>query len=309
MSRQIDEDLIEATIRRVAEQKAQQELADSVEPAETAAAEPVHAPAPEREANGQTDEGAAEDVIEATVRRVAAEKALRERLASVQAAVAQSDAGPAASEPAPADAEEEDIAPTPLRAFGGGRAFSPPARPAYVPEPASAAEDGVAGKLRDLTTLIARLEAVVPALERLVRTAGEAPAPPRVPHATTAPRPLDTAEPDRIDTRPLPKPLPPLQVEDSRRGFDLLPRTYRITIEDKRRGVDLVPLHRALLGMDGVKDMSLLSYTNGVAIIALEMTGDLVADALQALVARAMSRPARVEVHNEHTLVVKLDEE
>ena len=58
-----------------------------------------------------------------------------------------------------------------------------------------------------------------------------------------------------------------------------MPRTYRITVEDKRRGVDLVPLHRALLAMDGVKDMSLLSYNNGVALVALEMVNDIDADA------------------------------
>ena len=60
------------------------------------------------------------------------------------------------------------------------------------------------------------------------------------------------------------------------RGFELLPRTYRLTVEDKRRGVDLVPLHRALLGMDGVRDMSLLSYSNGTAIVALETTVELI---------------------------------
>jgi hypothetical protein len=115
-------------------------------------------------------------------------------------------------------------------------------------------------------------------------------------------------EADVIDTRPLPKPLPPLEVAP-KRGLDLLPRTYRITVEDKRRGVDLVPLHRALLSMDGVKDMSLLSYNNGVAIVALETTNDIVPDVLAQFVSRAMSREARVEVHNETTMVVKLAED
>jgi hypothetical protein len=115
-------------------------------------------------------------------------------------------------------------------------------------------------------------------------------------------------DPGLIDTRPLPKPLPPIQIE-SKRGLDLLPRTYRITVEDKRRGVDLVPLHRALLSMDGVRDMSLLSYNNGVAIVALETTGDLDSDGLGKFVSRAMSRAAKVEQHNEHTFVVKLAED
>ena len=107
---------------------------------------------------------------------------------------------------------------------------------------------------------------------------------------------------------PAPAPPPP-QVPDAKRGFDLLPRTYRITIEDKRRSVDLVPLHRSLLAMDGVRDMSLLSYNNGVAIVALETVSDIDPKILESIVGRAMSRGARVEQHNEYTLVVKLAEE
>ncbi|MEX0749976.1 MAG: hypothetical protein WD359_04130, partial [Dehalococcoidia bacterium] len=140
------------------------------------------------------------------------------------------------------------------------------------------------------------------------------PAPPRpaiLRDAVPAPR-TALAEripaPEVIDTRPLPEPLPPIHVEP-RRGLDLLPRTYRITVEDKRRGVDLVPLHRALLSMDGVRDMSLLSYNNGVAIVSLETNGDLDGDALGTFVGRAMSREAKVEQHNEHTFVVKLAED
>jgi hypothetical protein len=101
----------------------------------------------------------------------------------------------------------------------------------------------------------------------------------------------------------------PLAESDPRRGLELLPRSYRITVEDKRQGVDLVPLHRALLGMDGVKDMSLLSYNNGIAIVALDTNGDIEPDTLRASVSRAMAREARVEVHNENTMVVKLAED
>jgi hypothetical protein len=94
-----------------------------------------------------------------------------------------------------------------------------------------------------------------------------------------------------------------------KRGFDLLPKTYRITVEDKRRGVDLVPLHRALLAMDGVKDMSLLSYSNGVAIVSVETQNGIEPDALNKAVSRAMAREVKVEVHNETTMVVKLAED
>jgi hypothetical protein len=118
------------------------------------------------------------------------------------------------------------------------------------------------------------------------------------------PEPEDAA----ADTRPIPQPLPPLHAPP-KRGFDLLPRTYRVTVEDKRRGVDLVPLHRALLGMDSVRDMSLLSYSNGTAIVSLDTLDELNPDALCQAISLAMSRDARVEVHNEQTMVVKLAEE
>jgi hypothetical protein len=71
----------------------------------------------------------------------------------------------------------------------------------------------------------------------------------------------------------------------------------------------LVPLHRALQAMDGVRDMSLLSYNNGVALVSLETVSDIDPETLRRAVSRAMSREARVETHNEHTLVVKLAED
>jgi len=61
--------------------------------------------------------------------------------------------------------------------------------------------------------------------------------------------------------------------------------------------------------MDGVRDMSLLSYSNGVAIVSLDTVDQLDPDALCSAISRAMSRPARVEVHNESTMVVKLAED
>lgn len=88
-----------------------------------------------------------------------------------------------------------------------------------------------------------------------------------------------------------------------------MPRQYRITVEDKRRGVDLVPLHRALQGIDNVREMSLLSYSNGVAMLLLESVGLLDPETLRLAVGRVMAREARIEVHNEQTFVVKIQEE
>ena len=78
-----------------------------------------------------------------------------------------------------------------------------------------------------------------------------------------------------------------------------LPRQYRITVEDKRRGVDLVPLHRAMQGLENVRDMSLLWYNNGVAIVLIETVGALDPETLREAVGRAMARETKMEVHNE----------
>jgi hypothetical protein len=175
----------------------------------------------------------------------------------------------------------------------------------------------VLGRLEELARQLDAVNRHVAALSASVdaitaASGGDAGQPVRAPNVTPiAPRSGafgEPSDPQVIDRRPIPKPLPPLEVE-SKRGFDLLPVSYRVTVEDKRRGVDLVPLHRALLSMAGVRDMALLSYNSGAAIVSLETTGELDADTLAAAVSRAMSRPARAEIHSDHAFVVKLTED
>jgi hypothetical protein len=196
-------------------------------------------------------------------------------------------------------------APRPLKAQALGEATTP----------AALASGDVAAIHEKLDTILALLQDLVPLPQRpagddrpgagrIVSLGG----PPRGGFRETRAATAQQLATDRIDTRPLPPPPPPLHVEP-KRGLELLPRTYRITVEDKRQGVDLVPLHRALLGMDNVKDMSLLSYNNGIAIVALETSGDIEPETLGAAVSRAMAREAKVEVHNESTMVVKLAED
>lgn len=341
MSNEPDEDLIEATIRRVAEAKAALEAAaggdgreagppvpaedaphDEIEPdPEPSAAEPAEREDPAAAKVAAVDE----DVIEATIRRVAAARAAQE-----------AEAVPHTPEPAIELPVAESHAPV----------LRPVAAPTPAPQPEPGATDGrfaaelhalrrevgaMQGMLRELQARVDAALAVagagVRAEQRVVDDDEEwddgptmariplgQPVRPAIfrdpsPHTATAEH-LVESQPDEvvIDTRPIPQPLPPLHAEP-KRGLDLLPRTYRLTVEDKRRGVDLVPLHRALLGMDGVRDMSLLSYSNGVAIISVEMTHELVPEILEQAVARAMSRGAKVEVHNDTTMVVKLAEE
>ncbi len=374
MGKDVNEDLIEATIQRVAAARAAQQGADLDEGDE----QPDVTPSPKASLTPPVED-AAENMVEATIRRVALEKAARKARpeqpwnqpeptpeAEKNAAapeivlpVAEVVAPEVRAEPREAPrlhaVDRTDEAQTAAPGEAPHRETAPVKPNVQQPaangangstsalEAVSRLELGLSDTAQTMRSLIDRLDSLLPVLERIADApaAAQASSPqpfssaqqqhnewedlPTLPRMSVGqiPRPsimrdpspqtataehLVPAEAEVIDTRPIPKPLPPLQIEP-RRGFDLLPRTYRITVEDKRRGVDLVPLHRALLSMEGVKDMSLLSYNNGVAIVALETLNDLDPDVLASFVSRAMSRDARVEVHNERTMVVKLAED
>ncbi|MEX2246417.1 MAG: hypothetical protein WEC75_06995 [Dehalococcoidia bacterium] len=340
MSRDIDEDLIEATIRKVAEAKAAQKAPPEQDAAEEADEEPAAEPVRVVSSEAAADEpGVNEDLIEETIRRVTAQKAaLRAASEADTTEPAEADADPVEEAVAFADSYDEDE-PEDLQQPVALPAPAEPEDDSAWAATAARIERGLQETKTMLRTLIARVDELAPLVKQAAAPAppwqpqqdegwDESPQPPRAPvglpprpailrdpspltataeHLVTEER-LSAAEREPlIDTRPLPKPLPPIHA-DARRGMDLLPRTYRITVEDKRRGVDLVPLHRALLGMEGVRDMSLLSYNNGVAIVSLETTDDIDPPSLEQAVSRAMARPARVETHNEFTMVVKLEE-
>jgi hypothetical protein len=319
MTNEPDEDLIEATIRRVAEAKVAR-LAGPEPPGDVDAEVPEPAPLPAVAAAAATDD-VDEDRIAETIRRVAEAKAAR-------------------SEGPRADARVEPPPSARPKANSVTPAKQAPSVDVEKPDTGESWTEAVAGLRRELDDVRGELEALAARFEAsLARSTpvqtvnpdgaqsssddgwDDTPDLPRIPLGER-PRPaiVRDAQPEEaaaqappqpetvIDTRPLPKPLPPLHAEP-KRGLDLLPRTYRITVEDKRRGVDLVPLHRALLGMDGVRDMSLLSYSNGVAIVAVDTVDELEPPMLEGAISRAMARGAKVEVHNDTTMVVKLSEE
>ena len=333
MTKDLDEDLIEATIRRVAEAKAAREggADPALEP--EAAPEPAEsaAPAPEATAASSDSVAADEDLIAATIRRVAEAKASQS--SPEREPEPERDATPAVR------AEAPDVPPRriqrpapPLHSIGSPRRDEAGGE-SWEHAVAELRRELDAAR-RELAALSARFDAALPQLNgqhqapvvpneseddwdeappQLPRISPGLPPRPAIlrdpsPHTATAEHLEPVPDETVIDTRPIPKPLPPLHAEP-KRGLDLLPRTYRITVEDKRRGVDLVPLHRALLGMDGVRDMSLLSYSNGVAIVAVDMIDELEPQTLEGAITRAMSRGAKVEVHNDTTMVVKLAEE
>ncbi len=77
-------------------------------------------------------------------------------------------------------------------------------------------------------------------------------------------------------------------------GLDLLPQFYLMTVEDREGSVDLVPLHRALSGVEGAQEISLVSYANGVPVISLRVDRELDFEQLSAVVTSAMDRECEV---------------
>jgi hypothetical protein len=128
------------------------------------------------------------------------------------------------------------------------------------------------------------------------------------------PTPLPAQEPADA-AAPMPPPAQrPAEAEPSApRGLDLLPRTYTITVEDRREedrrtNVDLAPLHRALMAIEGVRDLSLVSYTHGVAVISLESQSEITTSQLESVVAEAMQRDCTVVARDDCRLHVRVAE-
>ncbi|MCH7511782.1 MAG: hypothetical protein IIB19_05400 [Chloroflexi bacterium] len=99
---------------------------------------------------------------------------------------------------------------------------------------------------------------------------------------------------------------PPAEPAEERRGLDLLPQRYLITVEDRDGSVDLVPLHRALMGVDGVEEISLVSYANGVPVISLQAEGELDLEQLDSVVGKAMDRQCEVIPQDNGKLYLRM---
>ncbi len=94
----------------------------------------------------------------------------------------------------------------------------------------------------------------------------------------------------------------------ARKGVDLLPHQYLMTVEDREGRVDLVPLHRALLNLQAIEEVSLASYTNGVPVVSLRSAGELDMEQLRAAVATAMDRSCEVLAQENDRIYVRLEE-
>ena len=81
---------------------------------------------------------------------------------------------------------------------------------------------------------------------------------------------------------------------------------YTLTVEDTKRRVELAPLHRALRSVPGVRDMSLLAYTNGIATIALDSRAGLEAPALEAAIAGTTNRECKIWARSPDSFLVRV---
>lgn len=90
------------------------------------------------------------------------------------------------------------------------------------------------------------------------------------------------------------------------RGLDLLPRQYLMTVEDRESTVDLVPLHRALQGLTGVQEISLVSFANGVPVVSIRTDRELNLEQLGIAVGLAMDRECEVIQQDNGRIFLRL---
>ncbi len=84
------------------------------------------------------------------------------------------------------------------------------------------------------------------------------------------------------------------------------PFACTLTVEDTKRRVDLVPLHRALRSVPGVRDMTLLAYTNGIATIALDSRAGVEVPALEAAIAGTTNRECKIWARSPDSFLVRV---
>jgi hypothetical protein len=157
-------------------------------------------------------------------------------------------------------------------------------------------EANLRAAVRALEYLRSSLSGAAPPAIQVVQPQPEAPAEPDLPHlgsnggGSYAPfeRLWERLEQERADKQQ------PQEAVEERRGLDLLPRQYMMTVEDRERAVDLIPLHRALQRLTGVEEVSLVSFANGVPVVSVRTDRELDLDKMRSAVETAMDRECEV---------------
>ncbi len=79
-----------------------------------------------------------------------------------------------------------------------------------------------------------------------------------------------------------------------------------VTVEEVGTRVKLAPLHRALGQIEGVRELSLRSYTNGVAVVSMDCATEVDASALQEAIAAITDKPCRVVSGDGSSFLVRM---
>lgn len=104
----------------------------------------------------------------------------------------------------------------------------------------------------------------------------------------------------------------PADERRSRRAVDIptlgagSPYAYTITVEDVGAKVKLVPLHQALSQVEGVRELSLKSYANGVAIVSVDSEVELEAPVLQEAISAGMNKACRITAGEGASFMVRM---
>ena len=84
------------------------------------------------------------------------------------------------------------------------------------------------------------------------------------------------------------------------------PYSYTLTVEEMGSRVKLVPLHQSLSRMAGVRELSLKSYTNGVAVVSIDSETVLEASALEEVFSNELQSACRVIAGEGPSFLVRM---
>jgi len=85
--------------------------------------------------------------------------------------------------------------------------------------------------------------------------------------------------------------------------------SYTLTVEDVGAKVKLVPLHQSLSQVGGVRELSLKSYANGIALVRIDSEVELEAQVLQEAISAGMNRACRITAGEGPVFLVRMSNE
>jgi hypothetical protein len=161
--------------------------------------------------------------------------------------------------------------------------------------------------LADIEWTEAMDEAAAAAEEALTRPAAPRPTLVAVSEEAAAP------EPEEPETEAVPEEAPvlsgagrPLARLDVPIPDGGAPYSYTVTVEEVGSRVKLVPLHQSLSQVKGVRELSLKSYTNGVAVISVDSETELEASAFEEAFTTGMRQACRVVSGDGPSFLVRM---